>query len=263
MRYIRLLYIFIRAAFYEESAFRANFYINLLSVGLGLLGGIGGIYIIYTNNDSLNGWTMPETLVVLGVYMLVQALSSLSISPSLNTLGGMGGELETGTFDYTLLRPISKQYYISFRQWSLWQFLHIFVSIGVIIFAMRQIGIGFHFFTILLFIVSLIISVGLYYSILLFVNSVAFWYRGTYLSWIVGDIMQTGRYPIEIYPGRLRLFLTWVFPIGFIVSVPAQVITQKAQPLMLVMGFGLMVIMFSIATVFFRISLRKYSGASS
>ena len=263
MKYIKLLFIFIRAAFHEESAFRANFYINLLSVTLSLLGGIGGIYIIYTNNDSLNGWTMPETLVVLGVFMLIQSISGLAIAPSLDTIGGMGGELDSGTFDYTLLRPISKQYYVSFRNWSLWQFLHIGVSTGVIIFAVNQIGTGFDAVSVSLFLVSVFISTGLIYSILLFVNSVAFWYRGTYLSWIVGDIMQTGRYPIEIYPGRLRFFLTWVFPIGFIVSIPAQVITQKVQPYMLLLGFGLMIILFTVSSVFFHISLRKYSGASS
>ena len=75
--------------------------------------------------------------------------------------------------------------------------------------------------------------------------------------------MQTGRYPIGIYPGRLRLFLTWVFPIGFIVSIPAEIITQKIQPFMLFLGFGLLLIMFTFSSLFLHISLRKYTGASS
>jgi ABC-2 type transport system permease protein len=263
MRYLKLIFVFIRAAFHEESAFRANFYINLLSVVLSLLGGIGGIYIIFTNNETLNGWTMPDTLTVLGVYMLIQSLAGLFITPSLNRLGGMGADLDMGTFDYVLLRPISKQYYVSLRQWSLWQFLHIGVSIGVIVVAVSLTDIGINIPAVLLFLASILISVGLLYSILLFVNSVAFWYRGTFLSWIVGDIMQTGRYPIDIYPGKLRFVLTWIFPIGFIVSIPAEFLTQRAEPYMLFAGFLLMAAMFTIATIFFRLSLRKYSSASS
>ena len=263
MRYFRLIFVFIHAAFNNEAAFRMNFFLNILSVVLSLLGGMGGIYIIYANNESIRGWTMPETLAVLGVFMLVQAISGLFINPSLNTLGGMGGELETGTFDYTMLRPISKQYYISLREWSLWQFLHIGVSIGVIAVAASMMDITLNGISLLLFLFSILVSTGILYSILLFVNSVAFWYRGTYLSWIVADILQTGRYPIGIYPNRLRFFLTWLFPIGFIVSVPAEAITGKLQPTLLPAGFVLMIVMFVLSSAFFRISIRKYSGASS
>lgn len=56
-----------KAAFQNESAYRLNFVMNFLSAVLGLAGGIGGIYILYVNNEVLNGWTMPETLAVLGV----------------------------------------------------------------------------------------------------------------------------------------------------------------------------------------------------
>jgi len=75
--------------------------------------------------------------------------------------------------------------------------------------------------------------------------------------------MQTGRYPIGIYPGRLRFILTWIFPIGFIVSVPAQILAQNAQPLMIFASFILLVILFVLSSIFFRISIRKYTGASS
>ena len=263
MRYIRLVVVLIRAAFQRESAFRINFFMNLLSVVLSLMGGIGGIMILYTNKESLNGWTMPETLAVLGVYMLVQAAVGLVLSPSLNTLGGMGGELEAGTFDYTMLRPISKQFYVSLREWSLWQTLHIGVSIGVIAFAVHHMGVPLPVASVFWFLLSIGIAVGIYYAILLAVNSLAFWYRGTYVSWIVGDIMQAGRYPIGIYPDRLRFFLTWVFPLGFIVSIPAEVLSQKAQPVMVLAGLGLMAVLFALATLFFRLSLRRYTSASS
>ncbi len=117
MRYFKLIVIFIQAAFQNESAYRMNFFMNFLSAGLSLAGGIGGIYILYVNNEVLNGWTMTETLAVLGVYMLVQAVKNIVIGPSMNKLGGLDGEIENGTFDYTLLKSISTQYYVSVREW--------------------------------------------------------------------------------------------------------------------------------------------------
>lgn len=263
MRYIRLIGIFIRTAFQNESAYRLNFFMNLLNVALSLAGGIGGIYILFSNNESLNGWSMSETLAVLGVYMLVQAVKGLVISPSMNKLGGMGGEIEMGTFDYTLLKPISKQYYVSIREWSLWSVLHIAVSIGVIILAMSEMDVEVTAASTTEFLFALVISMGLLYSIMLILSSIAFWYRGTYVLWIMEDVLQVGRYPIGIYPNFIKLLLTWVFPIGFIVSVPVEILMQKADLVMLLAGFVMMFVLFVVATVFFNISLRKYSSASS
>ncbi len=261
MRYLRLTGTFIRGAFQNESAFRFNFFMKLFNAVLSLAGGIGGIFIIYSNNESLNGWSFAETLAVLGVYMLVQAFAGLSFGPSLNKLGGMGGEIETGTFDYTLLRPVSKQFYISLREWSLWSAFDIAESCGVIVAAVWQRGLSVS--AIMQFLFALVISLGIYYAILLFFNSVAFWYRGTYLTWIINDVMQAGRYPVGIYPWSVRLLLTWVFPVGFIVSIPADALMQKAQPMMLLAGLGVMLVLFTLSTVFFNLSLRKYSSASS
>lgn len=219
-----------KAAFQNESAYRLNFVMNFLSAVLGLAGGIGGIYILYVNNEVLNGWTMPETLAVLGVYMLVQAVKNVVIGPSMNKLGGMDGEIESGTFDYTLLKPISTQYYISVREWSLWSILHIAVATGVILFAIDGMNSEITLLAAAQFLLALVISLGILYSVMLILSSVAFWYRGTYMLWIMEDILQAGRYPIGIYPRPLRLVLTWVLPVGFIVSVPAEALVQKAEP---------------------------------
>lgn len=263
MRYFRLIFTFMKAAFQNESAYRLNFVMNLLSAVLSLAGGIGGIYILYVNNEALNGWTMPETLAVLGVYMLVQAVKNVVIGPSMNKLGGMDGEIESGTFDYTLLKPISTQYYISVREWSLWSILHITVAAGVILFAVDGMNSEITVMAAVQFLVALAISLGILYSVMLILSSIAFWYRGTYMLWIMEDILQAGRYPIGIYPGPLRLVLTWVLPIGFIVSVPAEALVQKADPLMLAAGAVLMIVLFTVATIFFNRSLHKYSSASS
>lgn len=263
MRYFRLIYIFIKTAVQNESAYRLNFFMNFLSTALSLAGGIGGIYIVYLNNEALNGWTMPETLSVLGVYMLVQAIKNMVIGPSMNLLGGMDGEIEKGTFDYTLMKPINTQYYVSVRKWSIWSIMHITVATLVIIFAISGMDMEIGATTIALFLFALFIAMGILYSIMLILSTLAFWYRGTYVLWIMEDILQAGRYPISIYPGSLRWILLWVLPVGFIVAIPAEVLVQKAQPYMLVSGFLLMSILFGCATIFFNRSLRRYSGASS
>src|SRR5512133_21565 len=45
------------------------------------------------------------------------ALRWVCLGPSLEALSGIDGELWTGRFDFTLLRPVDVQFLASFRQW--------------------------------------------------------------------------------------------------------------------------------------------------
>jgi ABC-2 type transport system permease protein len=115
----------------------------------------------------------------------------------------------------------------------------------------------------LIFIAALLVSLLLVYSVLLILASAAFWYLGTPLMWIFDSLIQTGRYPVGIYPGFLRIVLTWVIPVGFIITVPAQALSGSPGIPALAGGAGLAVFMLSLSAVFFRSSLKKYSSASS
>lgn len=263
MRYLRLISIFIKSALQNEMAYRFNFLINILYSLLGLAGSIGGLFILYANEESLNGWSFAETLVLLGVYLTVEASRELFIGPSLNKLAGMDGELESGTFDFTLLKPVPVQFHVSVRSWSIWSVFNIAIGLGVMGTAIYRLGIVYKPIDMLIFIIALIISQVLIYSIMLILSSVAFWYRGTYLLWVLNDIMQTGRYPIGIYPGFIKLVLTWVIPVGFIVTVPAEVLAGRTDYFALAGGFLLSVFLFIFASVFFKKSLNKYTSASS
>jgi ABC-2 type transport system permease protein len=263
MRYARLIIAFIRTSLQQEMAYRFDFLINILYSLLGLAGGIGGISILYANNESLNGWSFPEILALLGVYLLVQSFKDLVTGPSLNKLAGMGGEIESGAFDFVLLKPVPVQFHISVRVWSLWSIFNILVSITIMGIAVHRLGISYNMGELAAFLLSLFLSQVLLYSILLILSSVAFWYRGTFLLWVMNDVMQAGRYPVGIYPGFIKLVLTWIIPVGFIVTVPAEILAGKVDYFVLAGGVLLAIVLFLAATVLFRKSLGKYTSASS
>lgn len=263
MNYGRLILTFIKTSLQNEMAYRFNFFINILNSILGLLSGIGGLLILYANKESLNGWGVNETLALVGIYMIIQALKELFIGPSLDTLAGMGGEIESGNFDFTLLKPIPVQFYISLRNWSLWSIFDIIIGIGILCSAIFKLNLQFTPERIIIFIISLVSSQVIMYSFMLIFSSIAFWYRGTFLLWIWNDLMQTGRYPVSIYPGFLKQILTWIIPVGFMVTVPAEIFIGQEDSLMLLGGVILAALLFFISSVFFKVSLRKYTSASS
>ena len=117
MYYLRLIRSFFRASMQDEMAHRSNFWIGLLHSALNLVTGVLGVAVLFGQVDSINGWDFASTLAILGIYLTVGALRGLFIGPSLDTLAGMDGEVWTGKFDFTLLRPVDVQFQASFRHW--------------------------------------------------------------------------------------------------------------------------------------------------
>ena len=119
MHYVRLVGSFMRASFQEEAAYRANFFISLFYSLLNLGTGVLGVSVIFGQVESIQGWSFQATLALLGVYLMVTALRGLFIGPGLESLAGMDGEIWSGKFDFTVLRPVNTQILVSLRKWRL------------------------------------------------------------------------------------------------------------------------------------------------
>ena len=261
--YLRLIRLFIRAAIQKETAFRANFFTSVLHTALDLVAGIAGVFILFDQVETIRGWSFAEALVLLGVYLLVGAIQRIVIRPSLDTLGGMSGEVWEGRFDFTLLKPVDTQFLVSFRRWQPWALGDLFVSLVVLGAGLARLQGRLGLANLATFLVALAVSITLVYAVLLLLTSGVFWSQAVPLTWFFDGLMQMGRYPVGIYPGWLRLMLTWIVPIGFIATVPAEALTGQITGSELLGGIALAAVLLVVASVLFRVGLRRYSSASS
>ncbi|MFN2109944.1 MAG: hypothetical protein ACK2UI_09805, partial [Anaerolineae bacterium] len=69
MYYLRLIKRFIIVAFQDVLAYRLNFWISLLYSLLNLGTGVLGIVVLFSQIETLRGWTLASTLALLGVYL--------------------------------------------------------------------------------------------------------------------------------------------------------------------------------------------------
>jgi ABC-2 type transport system permease protein len=76
-------------------------------------------------------------------------------------------------------------------------------------------------------------------------------------------VFQTGRWPVGIYPGWLRYSVTFLIPIAFAVTVPAEALTSRLDWQTLALAAGFTVVFFALARWFWRFGLSRYSGASA
>ncbi|MEA4909449.1 MAG: ABC-2 family transporter protein [Anaerolineaceae bacterium] len=263
MHALRLTGLFLRASLQEEVAYRANFWIHLLNSLLNLGTGIAGVAVLFDQVQNLRGWDFPAALALLGVYLSISALRGLVIGPSLDALAGMDGEIWRGVFDFTLLRPVSTQFYVSLRRWDLFALFDLALGCGVIAVAVWLPGQALPPAAWVAFVVSLLAGVIILYALLLAFTALVFWSPGFMFTWVFDALFQMARYPVDLYPGWLRLALTWVIPVGLMTTFPAQALAGRLPLGWAAAGAALALVLLAAASLFFHGALRRYASASS
>jgi ABC-2 type transport system permease protein len=263
MRYLRLVRRFAEASAQNEMAYRANFWISLLHSLLNLGTGVVGVTVLFGQVGTVHGWDYPATLALLGVYLSVDALRGLFIGPSLDALAGLGGEIWSGQFDFTLLRPVDVQFLASFRHWRPLALIDLALGLGVLGTAVVKLETPLTLARTATFLIALGAGVTILYAILLAFTSLVFWSPALLYTWIFDAVFQMARYPASLYPGWLRLALTWVVPVGVMTTVPAQALAGKLSARMLIGSVALAAALLAGASALFRFGLRRYASASS
>jgi len=260
---LSLIKSFVRVSVLQDMAYRANFWVDLLNSLLNLVVSITAIYILFQQITELNGWGFSATLGLVGVYLIVSALRGLFIGPSLEALVGMGQEVWSGNFDFTLLRPINTQFFVTFRIWRLNALLDLFLGMLVITFSVLLSATPIPFWDWLLFAIALIASVLTLYALLLAFSSLVFWSPGFLFTWVFDTLFQLARYPVGIYPPALRFLLTWIIPVGLITTIPAMALSGKTQTITVVIAVLVAILLFGAASWLFQKGIRRYHSASS
>jgi ABC-2 type transport system permease protein len=261
MRFLRLLWTFFRIGAMGELAYRANFFFQLLESVLQLATAIGGLAVIFSYTTTLGGWKPDEVLALVGIFFLVGGTLRLVIQPSMQQLIE---SVRDGTLDFTLAKPIDAQFLASVQRVDIWQLTDIALGIGVIAVALARLGASIGPWHALAFAASLCAGGLIVYSFWVILASTAFWLvRVENILVIFQSMYEAGRWPVSIYPGWLRFALTFVVPVAFAVTVPAQALAGRRGWQGVSGAWALATGLFIAARLLWRAGLRRYEGASA
>jgi ABC-2 type transport system permease protein len=102
------------------------------------------------------------------------------------------------------------------------------------------------------------------YSFFLILATLSFWFvRIENILTVFQSLYESGRWPISLYPGWLRYGLTFVIPVAFATTVPAEALTGRMNWQTLVAAIVIALGLSVISRLFWRMGLRRYSGASA
>jgi ABC-2 type transport system permease protein len=261
MTYLHLLWLHLRLGILNELQYRTNLVVQLVQSFMGLATALLGLGVVFSKTDTLGGWRPAELLAIVGVYTLVSGLTQLVVRPS---LARFMEDVRLGTLDFTLTKPVDAQVLVSVRQIEVWKLVDVIVGLVVLGVAIAQLGSTIGPAQAIGFAIALLAGVTIIYSFLLILATCAFWFvRLDNILVIFQSMYEAGRWPIGIYPPWLGAVLTFVVPVGFAITVPAEGLVGRSSPLNLLGAVALAVVLPLIARWFWGIGVRHYSGASA
>jgi ABC-2 type transport system permease protein len=261
MAYLRLLWIFFRIGVLGELAYRVNFFVQLFQSFLGLGTALAGLAVIFSHTQDLGGWRPDELVALVGVYFLVGGAINLVIQPSMERLIE---SVREGTLDFMLTKPEDAQLLVSVQQVEIWKLIDVTLGFGVLVVGLVRLGANVGAGQAIAFAIALLAGGAIVYSFWLILATCSFWFvRVENILVIFQSMYEAGRWPVSIYPQWLRWALTFIVPVAFATTVPAQALTGRLTWQTLLGAVALAVVLLAGSRLFWRVGIRYYSGASA
>lgn len=260
-RHLRVWRQFVVMAFVRETEYRAHFFLNLLNGIAQLALAVATFLLIYRYTDTIAGWTRDEALLLVGIYRVVEGLIGLQITLNMRSISGY---IRRGELDFYLLRPISSQFLVSLRRLRLEEIGNVLVGLGLALYAGNAAGVHWSALAVAEAAGFLLCGVILLYALWFFTVTLSFWLvQVDTIDLIFFSLLETARYPVNYYTGAVRALLTFVIPVAFATTFPAQALLGGADHRLLPIGAALAVVALLGTRAFWNYAVRHYSSASS
>lgn len=258
-RYLHVLKLFWSTALSAELEYRINFVIAALSSLGGLIGSLFGLFLFYRTGYSFQNWSWEQALVVLGIFTLLQGFSATFLAPNLNRIVR---HIQQGTLDFVLLKPINSQFWLSTHTISPWGLPDLLFGSVMVVYAGSKLGLGVTNY--LLGLVPLSFGFVILYSLWFMLGAMSVWFVKIYnVTEVLRGLLEAGRFPMVAYPMSYRIFFTFVVPVAFLTTIPAEVILRRGEIGWTVGAAVLAGFLLWFSSAFWRFALRFYTSASS
>ncbi|RIH87327.1 ABC-2 family transporter protein [Meiothermus luteus] len=259
VRYLRVLWRFWGTAMAAELEYRGNFLIAALSAFGGALGSLFGISLLYQGGYQPGGWRFEEALLVLAAFLMLDGFSFVLLYPN---LGRIVEHVQKGTLDFVLLKPIDSQFWLSCRSLSPWGLADLLIGLGLWVYAGLRLGLGLLDY--LLGLGFLLLAMLILYSLWFLIASSSIWFvKVTNAVEVLRALLEAGRFPVQAFPPVYRFVFTFVVPVAFLTTVPAEAVLGRLGPSSLALSVGLALGLLGLSRLFWRVALRNYTSASS
>lgn len=172
-------------------------------------------------------------------------------------------QILSGSFDLVLVKPVNCLFRPLFGHTDLLDLITLLPFIAFIVFAMSKIP---DITAIRLFSYILLVANALFIAVSFHIGVLALAIVTTEIDhaiMIYRDFTGMGKIPIDIYKEPLRSFITFVIPVGVMMTYPAKALFGLLSFWGIFSAYALSITLFIISISLWNYALRRYTSASS
>jgi ABC-2 type transport system permease protein len=108
-----------------------------------------------------------------------------------------------------------------------------------------------------------VLAILVLYALWFALSTLAVWFVKIYnVTEVLRGLLDAGRFPISAYPVGYRFFFTFIVPVTFMTTIPAQAILGRAEHQWLLAAAGVAVLLLVLSRMFWKYAMRHYTSAS-
>ena len=263
VRYLTIYAALWKNSVTRETSFKSNFllwiFVEVLWFGLQL----SFIGVIYLHTDAIGTWKKWEVMLLVGASHFIQQIYQAFFLVNCTNLSEL---IRTGKLDFLLLQPVNTRFIVSLRQVDLGGFVNAASAVAVMIYAANRLQLSPSFTHVAGFGLLCLTGILIHYSLMFMLAAISFWtVRAQGIVHGYYNLFQIARMPDEAFRGMFKAVFTFVLPMLLVSNVPVRVLTEKISlrdPLLLLL-LGMAIVCAIISEWFWRVSIRRYTSASS
>jgi len=244
-----------------EMEYQLNLLIEVAATLITLAGSLFTLSLFFGRGQRLGGWSWEAALVVLGIYTLLNGFSSTLLRPN---LGNLVKQVQSGSLDFVLLKPMDSQIWLSLCTLSPWGLPEMVLGLALMVVGTIRSGARPDAPALLTGALMLLAGVTILYSLWFVLAATSIWFVKIWnATEVLRSLLAAGQFPVSAYPATLRVVFSTILPLAFLTTVPAEAILGLATGGSVVASLALAGLSLVGSRSLWRFALRHYTSASS
>ena len=252
---MRLEYLFIKQNFLIMIQFRVNYFLSILYEFTELCITLLCYGVMFNYVESIAGWTQKQiSFLAVYAYFVDVTCTMLFIG-----MVSIPDYIRSGTLDLFLLKPVEKQFFLTFRRPNSVQLIGF---VGCVLYFVYYISSNkVPLVNTIVFTISAFCSLCCMYSVMLIIVSLSFWVVKIGDMWtLIYTFNSMGSKPIGIYPRVIRMILLSIIPSAIIINIPVMSLHSLEREFIWLESIVTLMFIF-ISRWIFKRGLARYESA--
>jgi ABC-2 type transport system permease protein len=260
-RYARLLWIQLRTSLTTGMQYRLDFVLEGVMAGVFALLALLPLWVFQATMRTVDGWSFPEMVVVVGWFTLLKGVLDGAVNPALIEVVE---KIRQGTLDFVLLKPADAQFLVSTARFMPWKIVDVLIGVLVLSYGFMSLGRWPQPQHVAVALILLVASCLVLYSVWILVVSAAFWVvRLDNLAYLFNSLFDFARWPVTMFKGIVRIFFTFVVPLALMTTYPSMSLLGKLSPQTGLLAVTGAILFAALARLVWLKAISKYTSASS